>query len=100
MYSDFYYGDVLKPNVIDVEKTMQMQHQQAQLSLLKKQLEELQEKQTENKLIELIKKGTNYSAIRNQAIREFADKLKKISLITENDIERLVKEMTEGGATE
>lgn len=97
MYNDIYSGMALNPHALNYEQVIQMQRYE-QLRQLQEQIKkELNEEQTKT-IAEVIKKETNVNAIRNQVIREFADKLKKISLITENDIERIAKEMMERGA--
>ena len=95
MYNGIYSGNSLNSHIFNHEQVIQMQRseQLRQLQeLIKKELNEEQMKT----VAELIRKETNVNAIRNRTIREFADKLKKISLITENDIERIAKEMMEG----
>lgn len=96
MYNGIYSGNPLNPHIFNHEQAIQTQRSEQLRQLQELTKKELNEEQMKT-VAELIKKETNVNAIRNRTIREFADKLKKISLITENDIERIAREMMEGG---
>lgn len=92
MHNFIHGASNFNANAFNFKEVKQMQERE-QLRLSQERVKkEFTEEQTKM-LIELIKKETNVNAIRNQAIKEFATRLKKLTMITEYDIDMLVEEM-------